>query len=133
MDVHYCQSGIGTSLEKIRESEVGELISKPWFVNIPDGCKNQEYITLEKVEALAAELRKAGRSNVKSLAEHAKNSRINLKMELERIQAHSKENFDFTLGGQLNEEQMQKMIYDIVIVYDLWFDKNNTEGEGEDE
>jgi hypothetical protein len=42
-------------------------------------------------------------------------------MELERINAHRTEPEDFTLGGKLNEEQKRKLIYDIVLAYDLWF------------
>ena len=32
MDFHYCQSGIGISLEMIRKHESGSCISKPWLV-----------------------------------------------------------------------------------------------------
>ncbi len=42
-------------------------------------------------------------------------------MELERINAHSSAPQDFTLGGKLDEEQKRKLIYDMVLVYDLWF------------
>ena len=49
--------------------------------------------------------------------------------ELERIRAHqSEKEIDFTLGGVLKEENMiRKLIYDMVLVYDLWFDKDREE------
>ena len=34
IDVHYCQKGIGMSLDDIREKEVGGLISKPWLLDM---------------------------------------------------------------------------------------------------
>ena len=76
---------------------------------------------MELAEEMAALLRKLGRSNVKSLLEVALNSPAGLEMELERINAHRTEPEDFTLGGKLNEEQKRKLIYDIVLAYDLWF------------
>ena len=33
IDFHYCQNGIGTDLEAIRNHESGEIISKPWMVS----------------------------------------------------------------------------------------------------
>ena len=79
------------------------------------------HYSLELAEEMAALLRKLGRSNVKSLLEVALNSPAGLEMELERINAHRTEPEDFTLGGKLNEEQKRKLIYDIVLAYDLWF------------
>ncbi len=123
IDVHYCQSGIGIDLESIREKEVADLISKPWFVKLPEEKKKKDYVTTAMVEALAQELNKMGRSNVKGLAEYAKKGLADLKMDLKRIEAHSKKelNIDVSLGETLEEEQIRKMIYDIVILYDLWF------------
>ena len=63
-----------------------------------------------------------GRSNVKSLLTQALNSPAGLEMELERINAHSTSPLDFTLGGKLkDEEQKRKLLYDMILVYDLWF------------
>lgn len=121
MDFHYCQSGIGVDLETIREKEVGDVISKPWFVRIADEQVKPDYITMELVEKMVAELNKVARTNVKSLIECARDSEAALNMELRRIQAHSGEKLDFSLGGVLDEEQRRRLIYDIVTVYDLWF------------
>lgn len=132
LDVHYCRGGIGTDLKTIRRREVGDCISKPWFIRLPQQQMKPEYITLQKVEAMAAQLNKISRSNVKGLAEHAKNGLVNLNMELARIQAHSENNIDFTLGNTITEEEKRKLIYDIVLLYDLWFSKAR-EGEKTDE
>lgn len=143
MDVHYCQGAIGTELETIRVNEVGELISKPWFIEMSGDKKKAGYIDLETVEKIAGELNMLGRSNVKMLAEHARNSLPKLKMELERIRAHSSESSK--LDGSLTfslldkdtdeaaQQQVRALIYDIVILYDLWFGKDTIEKGKADE
>ncbi len=49
--------------------------------------------------------------------------------ELERIRAHQPDKeIDFTLGGVLKDEEIiRKLIYDMVLVYDLWFDEDREE------
>lgn len=181
MDVHYCQGGIGTDLDTIRKHEVGNLISKPWFIAFPeskqsDGAigdvqvdqllstwnipgrtktkasKNEkskksgssidyaQYIDCKQIDDMARDLNKLGHSNVKMLAEHAKNSLSNLRMELERIKAHSSQAADldntriFSLLKETDKDKQQRlraMIYDIVILYDLWF-YNEEDAERED-
>ena len=39
---------------------------------------------------------------------------------------------DFSLGGLLNDEMQRKLIYDMVIVYDIWFDREETKDENAD-
>lgn len=129
LDVHYCQSGIGIDLESIREKEAGTLISKPWFLEPPKE-KVSDYVTVEMIEELAGELRKTGRSNIKSLADYAKKGLTALQMDLKRIQAHSEQKLDFTLGGKIDDNRMRCMIYDIVILYDLWFADADNGGGG---
>ena len=123
LDFHYCQGGMGISLERIREEELQEEdCSRPWIMLSHSKDKEEGFsYSLELAEEMAAILRKLARSNVKSLLEAALNSPAELEMELERINAHRKEPVDFSLGGKLNEEQKRKLIYDIVLVYDLWF------------
>lgn len=123
LDFHYCQGGIGISLEKIREKELqGMTPSRPWMMLGYSEDKPEEFCySLELAEEMAATLRKLGRSNVKGLMNAALYSPANLEMELERINAHRGEPVDFTLGGKLNEEQKRRLLYDMVLVYDLWF------------
>lgn len=143
IDVHYCQKGIGMSLDDIREKEVGELISKPWLLDMEDEknttSKMPEDITIMEIEKVVEALQMIeSRTNVKDLAVAAKLSEGAFNLEMRRIYAHQsdedikrrmKEIFvqeDREEFGQ-KYKKYRKMIYDIVIVYDLWFRKE--EGE----
>ena len=143
IDVHYCQKGIGMSLDDIREKEVGGLISKPWLLDIEDEknttSKMPEDITIMEIEKVVEALQMIeSRTNVKDLAVAAKLSEGAFNLEMRRIYAHQsdedikrrmKEIFvqeDREEFGQ-KYKKYRKMIYDIVIVYDLWFRKE--EGE----
>lgn len=143
IDVHYCQKGIGMSLDDIREKEVGGLISKPWLLDMADEknttSKMPEDITIMEIEKVVEALQMIeSRTNVKDLAVAAKLSEGAFNLEMRRIYAHQsdedikrrmKEIFvqeDREEFGQ-KYKKYRKMIYDIVIVYDLWFRKE--EGE----
>ena len=143
IDVHYCQKGIGMSLDDIREKEVGGLISKPWLLDMEDEknttSKMPGDITIIEIEKVVEALQMIeSRTNVKDLAVAAKLSEGAFNLEMRRIYAHQsdedikcrmKEIFvqeDREEFGQ-KYKKYRKMIYDIVIVYDLWFRKE--EGE----
>ena len=72
-------------------------------------------------------LRLLGRSNVKDLAEAAKESSVKLTLELRRIWGHKDEEFKEKQKAEkewiesLPDETKRKLIYDIVIADDLWF------------
>lgn len=130
VDFHYCQGAFGTSLEEIRKKEETENSSRPWFVNYYgsekkkeiSGLVNGKYCTCETVQAMKKMLDKIGRRNIKNLALSAKRGAADFKAELERICAHQKEKeIDFSLKGILDDEMQRKLIYDMVIVYDIWF------------
>lgn len=133
IDFHYCQGAFGTSLEEIRKEEETENSSRPWFIKYYDesgqaagreGLIKEKYISDDIVQKMKDMLNKAGRSNIKNLALSARKSAADFKSELERICAHQLEkHLDFTLGGLLDDEMQRKLIYDMVIVYDLWFDE----------
>ena len=133
IDFHYCQGAFGTSLEEIRKEEETENSSRPWFIKYYDGSGQaagreglikEKYISDDIVQKMKDMLNKAGRSNIKNLALSARKSAADFKSELERICAHQLEkHLDFTLGGLLDDEMQRKLIYDMVIVYDLWFDE----------
>ena len=122
-------------MEKIRDKELGGIISKPWVVKVgEDEEKNLEnLIHIEMVERVRKFLNQLGRSNVKGLAEHARYSASDLEMELMRIKAHMSESkrkqTDFDCWESLDKNEMRKLIYDMVIMYDLWF--HMVEGEQE--
>lgn len=127
IDFHYCQGAIGTSLENIREQEENEDLSRPWFIG-KDGLVLGKYVSDQVVEEMKLQLQKAGRSNIKNLLSSAKKSEADFLMELERIKAHqSEKGLDFSLKGKLSEAMQRKLIYDMVIVYDLWFEQQGKE------
>lgn len=141
IDFHYCQGAFGTSLEEIRKEEETEDSSRPWFVNCIGGQHKAgktelidgKYVSCETVQMMKEMLNRAGRSNIKNLAFSAKKSAADFKSELERICAHQLDKkIDFSLGGLLNDEMQRKLIYDMVIVYDIWFDQKETKDENAD-
>lgn len=141
IDFHYCQGAFGTSLEEIRKEEETEDSSRPWFVNCTGGQHKAgkaelidgKYVSCEIVQMMQEMLNRAGRSNIKNLALSAKKSAADFKSELERICAHQLDKeIDFSLGGLLNDEMQRKLIYDMVIVYDIWFDRKETKDENAD-
>ncbi len=130
LDFHYCQGAIGTSLEDIRKHEETEDISRPWFICGKEkivGNKKEAYVTKEILDSMKVMLNLAGRSNVKDLLYSAKKSRTDFDKEIKRIKAHQKDKeIDFSLNESLEEEQQRKLIYDMMIVYDLWFSDKKT-------
>ncbi len=123
IDVHYCQGGIGTDLETIREAETEGRVSRPWFVTAPKNS-TEKYITCDVLNAMANVLKGIARSNVKGLAVPAKKSMADFKMELRRIEAHlpaGKPKPDWNLNNTLSDDEVRKIIYDMAIFYDIWF------------
>ncbi len=123
LDFHYCQGAIGVSLEEIRRQEETAEDHLPWLICGDNSLKEEKKaVTEEQVKAMQEQLVKAGRSNIKNLLFSAKKSEADFAMELERIRAHQTEKgIDFTLGGELKNETVRQLIYDMVMVYDLWF------------
>lgn len=120
LDIHYCRSGIGIDLETIRKKEE-DLISRPWFVKIPKDREKGTYITTDDLEKMVDEMNKIARTNIKSLAESAKEGLSAFKMDLKRIEVHSESGNkpDFALGRNLQEEQMRRLVYEAASFYDL--------------
>ncbi len=132
IDFHYCQGVIGISLEAIRQQEELTDISRPWVVRTEHEMKkgqllNGKFVTTEIIKLMQEQLMKIGRSNVKNLLFSAKKSEADFNSELERIRAHQLDKpIDFSLGGALGDEEnksiIRRLIYDIALVYDLWFE-----------
>ncbi len=124
IDYQYCQSGINSSLDMIREKEhFEENSSRPWKV-ITDQDEEPASITDEVVKKMQKKLNhnEVGRNNVKNLLTHAFNSKASFDKELERIKAHHKLPKDYFDIENLSSDKIQKLIYDMVLVYDIWFD-----------
>ena len=130
IDFHICQGATGTSLEDIRKRENGEIISRPWMLweMGTDSSQKSNITSYKDVERMMNYLRLLGRSNIKGLAEAAKESSVKLTLELRRIWGHKDEEFKEKqktekewIDNSLPDETRRKLIYDIVIAYDLWF------------
>ncbi len=133
IDFHLIQGGVGTSLEDARDREGTVHTSRPWLVG---DSQDSTITTMKMVDELVSLFRNLGRTNVKTLAEVAKNDKNQLLLELLRIRAHLSDNHKDTkaaikeytdrLKDSDTGDAIANLIYDVVISYDLWF-KNGEE------
>lgn len=138
IDFHYCQGAFGTSLGAIRRDEGTETLSRPWFVVCEEKDRGKgetlvahTYFSDDTVQKMRRVLNDAGRGNIKDLAMSAKRSAVDFLAEKERITAHNAEKeIDFSLGGELDDDQQLRLISDMVLVYDIWFDDTKEGREG---
>jgi hypothetical protein len=113
VDFHFCHAGITGDLEVIRERQEENITSRPYEY----GGSLDEFIRVGSL------LKKAGRSNVKALSEAIVKGESYYLFEINRINSTGKLKKDEYL-----KPHMKKMIYDVSVVYDIWFGKS---GEGE--
>ena len=133
IDFHYCQGAIGVSLKKIREEEETQNVSRPWLVtDISEEIKEKnitDITDMDTVDEMKKFLQGIGHSNVKGLLDAAKESKYRLDMELKRIKAHQSDSVKKEMEDlwkfveDMDETLRQKLIYDMVLVYDFWFKK----------
>ncbi|MBO6206363.1 MAG: hypothetical protein J6O73_05430 [Lachnospiraceae bacterium] len=137
IDFQLIQNGIGISLKEIRKHEMTLDCSRPWLITATD-FMDESIVGFDKVEKIVETFNKLGRSNVKELSSAAKNDLVSLKLELNRIKAHysnNDKNVEKQVKNELKElilhldhepEKIRALIYDIVISYDLWFKRGET-------
>jgi len=141
IDFHFGQGATGITLEEIRKKDnADDIIGRPWLMWSKD--KNdvkdvKDVITYDDAEKIVALVNAMGRGNVKGLAESAKKSRTDLEMEINRIYSHQSES-DKVKNAKIWETAMamdkikfRKLIYDVVLAYDCWFDEGNKEKSNE--
>lgn len=152
LDFQYCQGVIGIDLKNVRKDETEDIVSRPWLICGELENADADKATLEEIERLRLFLQKLGRSNVKGLAEKAYLGQKDLFMELARIKAHmSEEKLNsllphsmiadkpfsepytvrkaFEYAEQLTPQLCRKLIYDMVLMYDLWFKEEEENAE----
>ena len=142
VDFHLIQGAVGTSLDDIRKHEgTYDNISRPWRIDGPMQGKDSMITQYSEIKKVAALLRMIGRSNIKNLASTARAGWSELAMELNRISAHASGQKAAEIRNQIKElinngnknndgaDHIRRLIYDIVIAYDLWFDRDNGEDE----
>lgn len=126
LDFHYCQGAIDVSLDQIREDEDSLNISRPWMVVCNDK-KEAPIVDTAQIDSMKAFLNGIGHSNVKCLLEPAKHSAIRLDDELNRIKAHQSDEKRKSMNEMwkaiesMDRNKRRKLIYDMVLVYDIWF------------
>lgn len=113
IDFHYCHSGITNDLEALRAEQETEYTARPY--------RTDEFKEFAKV---GSKLREIGRGNVKALGEAVVNSNSAFFTEIERIKSRNKGSFSKLIEQYSGrEDNLKKLIYDISVVYDLWFSK----------
>jgi len=114
VDFHYCHSGITNELDVIREKQEATFTLRPYSLNMFD-----EFSRIGQI------LSTIGRSNVKSLGESIVKGDSYYRFDVQRICSRltkkQQEFLDLIEGYVGNEDQLKRIIYDISIVYDLWF------------
>lgn len=146
VDFHFCQGTIGVSLEKIREKENGDVISRPWLVWKDDPVessdqkdmnhpksepedKEKRFTDFQDIRRIINILQDFGRSNVKNLMHAALTSETDLNMELNRMFAHledeKKPKIQAEWKWMSDYWNKRQALYDIVLGFDMWFDRDD--------
>lgn len=111
IDFHYCHSGIINELDVIREEQEADYTLRPYSLN-----GFEEFISVGRI------MRSIGRSNVKSLGDAVVKGTSFFRFEIQRIRSRNYNGFNELIDTYANdEEKLKRMIYDISVVYDLWF------------
>ena len=125
LDFQYCQGAVDVSLEQIRENEYSSDTSKPWLIvhsadeEIPAGVTD-----IDDVDKMQIFLNRLGHSNVKGLLSAIKSGETEIQLEMNRIEAHmSRECREGLKDGFTLARKNPKLVYDMVITYDVWFQK----------
>ena len=115
IDFHFCHSGITNELEAIRDKQEANYTLRPYSM-----AMFNEFISIGHI------LRSIGRSNVKSLGDAVVKGTSYFRFEIQRIRSRNYDGFNELIDTYANdEEKLKKMIYDISVVYDLWFGGND--------
>lgn len=142
IDFQYCQGAIDKDLKSVRRDETEHIISRPWLIYGAIENQDPDKAKIEDIGRMWSFLKELGRSNVKGLAEKAFLGETEFYMALSRIKAHMSEEKlkncikvsmitgedaiyslrdAFGYVEKLDSQLCRKLIYDMVIMYDLWF------------
>jgi CRISPR/Cas system-associated protein Cas10 (large subunit of type III CRISPR-Cas system) len=109
IDFHFCHAGITNSLDVIRKTQEKEHTARPY-----------EYrTTWREFVKYGNLLSQAKRSDIKALGESIVKGDSYYREELARIKSRDKENK--LAGIYRNPDKAKKYIFDISIIFDLWF------------
>lgn len=121
IDFHYCHAGITNDLDSIRNSQEAEYSFRPYSMD--------DFAEFVRIGRILGDIKNGiGRSNVKTLGEAIIKGEPYYQIELERIKSRDKGGFTKLINeyGE-NSEKLKKIIYDISVVFDLWFRKEGAQ------
>lgn len=117
IDFHFCHSGITNTLDKIRNIQEEKITARPYEYS----TTWQDFMEYGKI------LSALKRSDVKALGESIIKGDSYYLFELERIKSRDNENKLSKIYDDLKNpekaKEAKKYIFDVSIVYDLWFGK----------
>lgn len=118
IDFHFCHSGIVNELEVIREKQEKKHTARPYKLeDFEDFCEK------------AGILSETGRQNIKTLRDSIFAGDSYFEYEVQRILSNAQKHGGFKKlndeysGSDEKRREFQNLIYDISLVYDLWFEK----------
>ncbi len=120
VDFHYIHSGLGGDLSGIRKRQGTEkCIARPWRI----GGDESDFHSFRKLQKLYEVLLEYGvsRSDIKTIGSEYENGAVYGRQELIRIYGHHKGLQKRLKEEYPQEEVLQRMLYDLAEVYDLWF------------
>ncbi len=115
------------------------MISRPWLMwSDNDTEKDVEDIQLYKeIDKTVKILQTFSRTNIKGLAAAAYKGTVTLSTELDRMYAHlsndkkDKLENDWKWLKAMDAEKQRRILYDISLVYDFWFNEEQEEPDEE--
>lgn len=111
VDFHYCHSGITNELDVIRDKQEANYTLRPYSI-----AMFNKFISIGRI------LNSIGRSNVKILGDSIIKGDSFYKFEIQRIRAKKINEFNKLIDNYAaNEDQLKRFIYDVSVVFDLWF------------
>ena len=122
IDFHYCTAGIVNELDVIRQEQEADMTARPYSLAEFREIFAKGEKSLSKGEQLAS----IGRSELKALRDKIYAGTADFKFELERIKSYGdakkiKPFLELCEKYKNDVKGFQHLIYDVSLVYDLWF------------
>lgn len=119
IDFHYCHSGIVNDLDTIRAEQEEDYTQRPYRIDkFIEFCEDAKILSC------------IGRQNIKTLRDNIFRGKSYFEFETERVLSRYPESkFDFkklvNKYSSQNNNNFEKFVYDVSVVYDLWFAKED--------
>ncbi len=118
IDFHFCHSGITNSLDIIREKQEQRYTARPYSL--------EDFRTMQRIGAAVSEI---GRGNVKSLGDAVTAGEAAFETEKLRLLSRFGDGSfaAITEEFQNDPETLRRNLYDIYVMYDVWFAKGGAQ------